>query len=63
MAALVQRCKSTLEKLKQRQDNPLPDPDIRGGGGKRDEWLWSRIRPWLEKEFDRRLPEKLPRRR
>jgi hypothetical protein len=60
IAARVNRSKSTLERLKRRRGNPLPDPDIPGGGGKRDEWLWSHIRPWLEHEFKRKLPELFP---
>lgn len=60
MAALVNRSKRTLERLKTRKHNPLPAPDIEGGGGKRDEWLWSKVRPWLEQEFARRLPERFP---
>jgi hypothetical protein len=56
MAALVSRGKRTLERRKKGK-NPLPDPDSPGGGGKPDEWLWERIRPWLEDEFGKRLPE------
>jgi hypothetical protein len=63
IAAIVNRSKSHLEKLKRRLKNPLPDPDVRGGGGKKDEWIWSRIRPWLEAEFNRHLPEAFPRRK
>lgn len=54
MAAIVHRSKRTLEKKK------LPEPDIEGGGGKPHEWLWSRIRPWLQTEFGRELPEIYP---
>jgi hypothetical protein len=60
MAALVHRCKSTLEKLKRRQVNPLPPPDIEGGGGKKGEWLWTKIHPWLEAEFGKLLPRSCP---
>jgi hypothetical protein len=62
MAAVVNRSKSTLEKMKRRKINPLPDPDVPGGGGKKDEWLWASIRPWLETEFNKRFTETLPRR-
>jgi hypothetical protein len=60
MAALVNRSKRTLERLKTRKNNPLPFPDIEGGGGKPAEWLWSKVRPWLEHEFNRTLPERYP---
>jgi hypothetical protein len=62
MAAVVNRSKSCLEKLKRRKTNPLPEPDAAGGGGKKDEWLWSRVRPWLETEFNKHFAETLPRR-
>jgi hypothetical protein len=61
-AAAVHRSKSSLEKRKRRKNNPLPDPDVPGGGGKKDFWLWSRLRPWLEAEFSMRLTEVCPRR-
>jgi len=60
MAAIVSRSKRTLEKLKNRQPNPLPIPDAEGGGGRPDEWKWSNIRPWLEKEYDKSLPDRYP---
>jgi hypothetical protein len=55
-AAAVQRRKDTLRK------NPrLPLPDVDGGGrGKPNEWLWSTIRPFLEHEYGRELPERFP---
>lgn len=62
IAAVVNRSKSALEKLKRRKNNPLPNPDVPGGGGKKAEWLWSRIRPWLETEFKKHFAETLPRR-
>jgi hypothetical protein len=60
MAAMVSRSKRTLEKLKTRRKNPLPGPDVEGGGGKPHEWKWRSIRPWLEQEFGRKLPEQFP---
>ncbi len=38
----------------------LPDPDIRGGGGRPHKWHWSRLRPDLEKVSRKILPEKFP---
>jgi hypothetical protein len=55
-AAIVNRSKSTLERLREK----MPDPDVEGGGGKSHEWRWSRIRPWLEREFGKLLPVKFP---
>jgi hypothetical protein len=60
IAAIVNRNKKTMERLKKRKSNPLPDPAVEGGGGKPDEWIWSNVRPWLEKEFNRPLPEQYP---
>jgi hypothetical protein len=57
-AAVVNRSKKTLERLKSRKNNPLPNPDIEGGGGKPDEWNWDTIRPWMEKEYKRPLSRK-----
>jgi hypothetical protein len=59
-AAIVSRSKRTLEKLFCRKENPLPDPAIRGTGGKPSEWIWSKLRPWLEQEYGRHLPERFP---
>ena len=56
-AAWVNRSKRTLERHK---GKGLPEPAIRGGGGKPSEWIWSELRPWLEETFDRRLPVRLP---
>jgi hypothetical protein len=55
-AALVNRNKRTLERKKKK----MPAPAVKGGGGKPTEWIWSELRPWLEKEFGRRLPEVPP---
>ncbi len=54
-AAMVSRSKRTLERYK----NQMPEPSVRGGGkGKPDEWDWAILRPWLEGQFDRKLPER-----
>ena len=55
-AAMVNKTKSTLERKKPR----LPKPDVKGGEGKADEWLWDNLRPALEKEFGRKLPAEFP---
>jgi hypothetical protein len=56
MAAMVNRKKRTLENVED-----LPRPDVQGGGGRPSEWLWSKVRPWLEAKFKRSLPSRLPR--
>jgi hypothetical protein len=63
LAAVASRSKRTLEKYKSRRENPLPLPAVTGGGGKPDEWVWADVRPWLEREFGRRLPERFPQQR
>lgn len=57
-ASIVNKTKSALEKRAKK--NPLPLPAVEGGGGKSAEWEWAVIRPWLEKEFNRKLPERFP---
>jgi hypothetical protein len=59
-AAIVQRSKRTLRRKKDAQGSTMPRPDAEGGGGKPDEWIWSKLRPWLENEFGKKLPEKHP---
>jgi hypothetical protein len=55
-ASMVSRSKKTLERKKA----SMPLSRVEGGGGKPDEWAWSELRPWLEKEFSRKLPEQFP---
>jgi hypothetical protein len=61
VAALVNRSKKTLERLLADEKSKMPKPDVEGGGGKPHEWLWSKLRPWLEEKFNRKLPEHFPR--
>lgn len=58
-AAIVSRAKKTVERAIN-ADRDAPKPDIEGGGGRRHEWLWSRLRPWLENKHGRALPERYP---
>ncbi len=58
-AAMVNRVKKTLERYK-KDDSTMPQPRVSGGGGKPDEWAWAELRPWLEKTFERPLPERFP---
>ncbi|HEX5104212.1 MAG TPA: hypothetical protein VFV87_10400 [Pirellulaceae bacterium] len=58
MAAIVQKGKRTLERLK--TNGKIPAPDVAGGGGKHDLWRWSVVRPILETEYERPLPEIFP---
>lgn len=61
MAAIVHRSKRTLEKTRKDLSDPLPDPEIKGAGGKPSEWRWDAIRGWLAKKFGRlQLPERFP---
>jgi hypothetical protein len=59
-AALVNRHKKTLERHINRSGSAAPPPDVEGGGGRPHEWRWTRLRPWLEQTFGRRLPTRLP---
>lgn len=56
IAAAANRGKRTLERRK--TNGSLPPPSVEGGGGKPDLWDWPNVRPWLEKEFGVRLPER-----
>ena len=56
MAAMVNRSKRTLEGL----TKDMPPSTVEGGGGKPAEWDWANVRPWLEEQFVRKLPEVFP---
>jgi hypothetical protein len=60
IAALVHLRKRSLENYKRRQKDPLPEPDVPGGGGHRGYWRWSTIRPWLERNFSFPFPKHFP---
>jgi hypothetical protein len=62
LTTMVGKSKSWGNNLKDRKKNPLPPPDVEGGGGKAGMWDWSRIRPWLQAEVGRQLPEHFPER-
>lgn len=55
-AALVRRSKDTLR----RYAPEMPAPRVKGRGGKRSEWSYAEIRPWLETTFARKLPDAFP---
>lgn len=56
-AALVNRSARTLERWAGKRG--FPRPAVLGGGGKPHEYAWSELRPFLEKESGRKLPERL----
>ena len=58
MAARVKKGKRTLERYKTKGE--LPNPNVEGGGGKADLWIWANVRPWLEETFGMALPSRLP---
>lgn len=58
MASIVNRAKRTLERLARKPS--FPPPEVQGMGGKPSEWKWSIVRPILEAEYDRHLPERFP---
>jgi len=58
MAAMVNRTKKTLERL--RDNGKLSAPAVKGGTGRADEWRWSDVRPILQDEYNRQLPEIYP---
>ncbi len=58
MAGIVSRSKRTLERLSTKP--AFPPPAVDGGGGKPNEWRWADVRPILESEYTRTLPEVFP---
>ncbi len=46
--------------IAQVREGKLPEPDVRGGGGKSHKWMWKNLRPSLETVSDRQLPEQVP---
>src|SRR5262249_45097952 len=60
MAAIVNVCKKTMTRRVNDESNSCPAPDKEGGGGKWHKWKWPKIRPWLEQQFERSLPERFP---
>src|SRR5262249_17630971 len=60
-AATVGHAKRSLENYRRRDKDPLRDPDItKVPKGQAYLWRWATIRPWLERNFGRLLPEKFP---
>jgi hypothetical protein len=58
MAGIVNRSKRTLERFASKPSFPLPV--VEGSRGKPSEWRWSDVRPILESEYGRSLPEVFP---
>lgn len=56
MAAIVNLSKRSME----RHRKGMPPPRVRGAGGRPSRWAWSDVRPWLERQFGRTLPECFP---
>jgi hypothetical protein len=59
IASLVKRHKDTVADWFN-DDPQAPEPAVEGGGGKRHEYLWSKVRPWLEEKTGRSLPPRFP---
>jgi hypothetical protein len=57
-AASVHTSKRTLERHK--TSGTLPQPKVKGGGGKSAQYDWKVMRPWLEQTFGMKLPERFP---
>lgn len=58
MGSIVSRSKPTMRRLF--DHGTLPPPDVTGGDGKPHEWKWSKVRPVLEKSYNKDLPDKFP---
>ena len=56
MAAIVSRQKSSLRHYREE----LPPPRVQGRRGQATLWAWAEVRPWLERTFARKLPERFP---
>jgi hypothetical protein len=53
-AAIVNRSTRTLERYKKRG---MPEPRVRGQGGKFHEYSWAEMRVWLEETFSRSIKD------
>src|SRR5207249_1980874 len=62
VAAYLKCNKRTLERWMHQKGSEGPEPDIEGGGGKPHQWVWSKLRPWLQRVSRRTLPERFPER-
>lgn len=58
MAAIVNRKERTIRRLYDK--GILPAPAVQGGKGAPHEWRWEDVRPILEKQYKRPLPEVFP---
>ena len=58
VAPLTGLQKRTLERYLSKGD--LPQPDIRGGGGKAHKWFYSNLRDALSEFTQRSMPERFP---
>ena len=58
MGGIVGRGKRTLRRLY--DAGGLPLPAVEGGDGNSHEWLWSEVRPILEKKYRKTLPKTFP---
>lgn len=59
MAAICgYKAKRTAERWK--TDGKLPMPDVEGGGGKADQWIWENVRLVLEEITGKTLPDEYP---
>lgn len=58
MAVICGKTKKTIARWL--KADRLPLPDVEGGGGKADQWIWANVRPHLERLSGRTLPETFP---
>jgi hypothetical protein len=58
MAAICKKNKKTITRWLEAEQ--LPPPDVEGGRGKADEWIWATVRPHLEAATKHTLPVIFP---
>jgi predicted DNA-binding transcriptional regulator AlpA len=54
MASMVGKSRKTLDRWQEK--DPLPTPEIEGGKGRPNEYDYQKVRAWLERHSNRRLP-------
>lgn len=60
LAMLVKKSTKTLDRALARTRNPMPQPDVPGGGGRAAEWIYTNVRDWLVEEYGKFLPVRYP---